>query len=211
MNKRSRHSLTRLVQVTPFHSVTEEARVFFDTLREKKDVYCQYLKDCLTSEHIFVFGGPLPSTVCLFHLDETPSAQNFDVLSNLCQLADSVTFKSLPHSLSSCTSIQIHHHITLALHSNESLLPWKGGIEDYLEACGADRENGLLVYSLLQWMWNHFTGLLDYVSGQMEIIGKNALPTLDIMIVLGLTTSIQTVLHSPPPPLLHSLDSRLMM
>jgi hypothetical protein len=66
MTKRARSSLSRQVQTPSLNSRHVDAGRFFQTMRQKKDDYCQYLKDCVSPNQNFVFLGPKPSTVCLF-------------------------------------------------------------------------------------------------------------------------------------------------
>jgi hypothetical protein len=98
----------------------------------------------------------------------------------------------------------------LAINSIESLVPWKGGIVNYLVACGEDRENGKLLYYLLQWMRSHFVCLTETITGSIKINGPNSLPIMSIQVDLGSTTPIQKAMHGHPP-LLHSLDLHLTM
>jgi hypothetical protein len=132
------------------------------------------------------------------------------MLTRLFQLADSISFKSLPNPMRSCTLIQILEHLRLTMNSIESLVPWKGGIVNYLVACGEDRENGKLLYYLLQWMRNHFVCLTETVTGLIKSNGPNSLPTMSIQVDLGSTNPIQKAMHGHPP-LLHSLNLRLTM
>jgi hypothetical protein len=210
MTKRARsRSLSRQVQATSLNSRHVDAGRFFQTMRQKKDDYCQYLKDCVSPNQNFVFLGPKPSTVCLFYSEEMSPDDKSKVLTRF-QLADSISFKSLPNPIRRCTLIQILEHLRLTINSIESLVPWKGGIVNYLVACGKDRENGKLLYYLLQWMRNHFVCLTETVTGSIKINGPISLPTMSIQVDLGSTTPIQKAMHGHPP-LLHSLDLRLTM
>jgi hypothetical protein len=180
LTKRARSSLSRRVQAPHLNSRHVDAGRFFQTMRQKKDDHCQYLKDCVSPNQNFIFLGPKPSTVCLFYSEEMSPDNKSKVLTRLFQLADSISFKSLPNPIRSCTLIQILEHLRLAINSIESLVPWKGGIVNYLVACGEDRENGKLLYYLLQWMRSHFVCLTETVTGSIKINGPNSLPIMSI-------------------------------
>jgi hypothetical protein len=83
MTKRARSSLSRQVQAPCLNSRHVDAGRFFQTMRQKKDDYCQYLKDCVSPNQNFVFLGPKPSTVCLFYSEEMSPDNKSKVLTGL--------------------------------------------------------------------------------------------------------------------------------
>jgi hypothetical protein len=168
-------------------------------MREKEEDFSRYLTKSLSSKEKAIFCGLQQSTICLFCLET--SSTKVDVLKvmlSLFKLADMISFKSLPQPIRKCTLLQIHDHLKMATQSIGLLVLWKGGIQDCLQACGDDRSNGWLVYSLLQWMRNHFFHLIESVSGQINIVGRNAFPSLAILIILESTTPIDKAMSSVP-------------
>jgi hypothetical protein len=87
MTKRAQLSLSCQVQAPRLNSRHVDAgrffqTRFFQTMRQKKDDYCQYLKDCVSPNQNFV----------------SPDNKS-KVLTRLFQLADSISFKSLPNPM----------------------------------------------------------------------------------------------------------------
>ena len=208
VNNRSRKSLTRRVQVTRSNVLQVDTQQFFSSLKEKVEEYHKFLDSTLKKKSMTNFGGLKRSAVCLFTSMPCPAKEKIARLSQLFKLADAISFNSLPHLVRDCTLAQIHTHLIAALKSIDSLAPWKTGIDNYLEGCGDDQENGLLVYSLLQWARNHLFLLAETVAGQMQIIGKNTFPPMEIIVALGSTTPIEEAMFRPHP-VLHALDLRV--
>jgi hypothetical protein len=202
MDRRYRNGLPRKVQVRRPNGREGSTQGFFRSLKETSDLYSVFLKKCMLPCPRFEYRGEKQSTLSLF------SSNNGTALSSLFQLAESVSFKSLPFAINRCTMSQIQQHLTRALKSIDSMVPWTKGLNDYLDACGDDRDSGVLVYSLLQWMRNHLFLLNEFVSGQIQVIGKNSLPSSDILIILGSTTPIDEAMNSPHS-FLHALDLRI--
>jgi hypothetical protein len=95
-----------------------------------------------------------------------------------------ISFRSLLFAIGSYTMPQIQQHPLMVLQSIHSLVPWKGGIEDYLEACSDGEDNGLLVYSSLQRIRNHFSYYLrSYLAKSKSSVKTHSNPPISLSVL----------------------------